>query len=187
MACGCCRRTLESMLCALEGERPSPPANCRLCFTFHHQEPRMMSSCPEPNVCSVDTISMSEPSANDTYLASRVRRMSVSCCTTRRRQHSQRLPCCGSMVAAMSAVAWIWKTYARAVAAELGCVIVSVDYPLAPETPFPGSVEDCYAVLRWLHANAGELGVDTGRLAVGGGSAGGGLAAALALLARDRG
>jgi acetyl esterase/lipase len=76
---------------------------------------------------------------------------------------------------------------ARAMAAELGCVMVSVDYRLAPETPFPGSVEDCYAVLRWLHTNAGELGVDTGRLAVGGGSAGGGLAAALALLARDRG
>jgi acetyl esterase/lipase len=76
---------------------------------------------------------------------------------------------------------------ARAMAAELGCVMVSVNYRLAPETPFPGPVEDCYAVLRWLHANAGELGVDTTRLAVGGGSAGGGLAAALALLARDRG
>lgn len=76
---------------------------------------------------------------------------------------------------------------ARPLAAALGCVLVSVDYRLAPETPFPGAIEDCYAVLRWLHANAGELGVDTGRLAVGGGSAGGGLAAALALLARDRG
>lgn len=76
---------------------------------------------------------------------------------------------------------------ARALAAELGCVLVSVDYRLAPEATFPGPLEDCYAVLSWLYANAAELGVDTGRLAVGGGSAGGGLAAALALLARDRG
>ncbi len=76
---------------------------------------------------------------------------------------------------------------ARALAAELGCVMVSVEYRLAPETPFPGPLEDCYAALRWLHANAEALGIDAGRLAVGGGSAGGGLAAALALLARDRG
>ncbi|HRW10309.1 MAG TPA: alpha/beta hydrolase, partial [Caldilineaceae bacterium] len=76
---------------------------------------------------------------------------------------------------------------ARALAAELGCVLLSVEYRLAPETPFPGPLEDCYAALRWLHTNAEELGVDAARLAVGGGSAGGGLAAALALLARDRG
>ena len=73
-----------------------------------------------------------------------------------------------------------------AIAAELGCLVASVDYRLAPETVAPGAVEDCYAVLRWLHEKTGELGVDPHRIAIGGESAGGGLAAALALLARDR-
>jgi acetyl esterase/lipase len=72
-------------------------------------------------------------------------------------------------------------------AAALDCVIVTVDYRLAPETRFPGSLEDNYAALRWLHANAGELGVDSKRIAVMGESAGGGHAAMLALAARDRG
>jgi triacylglycerol lipase len=75
----------------------------------------------------------------------------------------------------------------RALAHELGCVVVSVDYRLAPETPFPGALEDCYAALRWLHGEAEALGVDRTRIAIGGESAGGGHAAALAVYARDRG
>lgn len=72
-------------------------------------------------------------------------------------------------------------------AAELNLAVVSVDYRLAPETPHPGPVEDCYAGLSWTAAHAAELGIDPARVIVGGGSAGGGLAAAVALLARDRG
>jgi acetyl esterase/lipase len=71
--------------------------------------------------------------------------------------------------------------------ADLGCVIVSVVYRLAPETAFPGAIEDCYAALAWLYANSESLGVDRTRIGVKGESAGGGLAAGLALMARDHG
>ncbi|KFA88754.1 alpha/beta hydrolase [Archangium violaceum] len=71
-------------------------------------------------------------------------------------------------------------------ARELGIVVVSVDYRLAPENPFPAPLEDCYAALRWLFAQAGTLGVLPERIAIGGASAGGGLTAALAQLAHDR-
>ena len=72
-------------------------------------------------------------------------------------------------------------------AEQFGLVVVSVEYRLAPETPHPGPVDDCYAGLVWTAAHADELGFDPSRLIVAGASAGGGLAAALALTARDRG
>jgi acetyl esterase/lipase len=79
------------------------------------------------------------------------------------------------------------ERYCEKMALAVDCMVVSVEYRLAPDCPFPGPLEDCYAALKWTFAHAGELDIDPARIAIGGGSAGGGLAAGLALLARDRG
>lgn len=76
-------------------------------------------------------------------------------------------------------------TMARSICREAGCVVVSVDYRMGPEHPFPAAVDDCVAAVRWLGERGGEVGADPGCIAVGGDSAGGNLAAVAALTARD--
>lgn len=73
----------------------------------------------------------------------------------------------------------------RALASSAGCVVVSVDYELAPESPFPGPLRDCYDATEYLASHAADFGADPDRLVIGGDSAGGNLAAAVALRARD--
>lgn len=90
----------------------------------------------------------------------------------------------GGYILAGPEVAHAWCSR---VAHDLGVLVVSVDYRLAPEHPFPAGLDDCFAALEWLRARAATLGVDPSRIAVGGDSAGGGLAAALAQMAHDRG
>lgn len=76
--------------------------------------------------------------------------------------------------------------YCRLLASESGCAVVNVDYVLAPEHPFPAATEQVYRIVAWLAANGSDVGLDGTRIAVGGHSAGGNLAAAVTLLARDR-
>ncbi len=90
----------------------------------------------------------------------------------------------GGMVVGVADTATVTKC---PLALEHDAVVVSVDYRLAPETPFPGPQEDGYAALQWLAGHAAELGVDPQRIVVMGESAGGGLAASLVQMARDRG
>ena len=89
----------------------------------------------------------------------------------------------GGYIGRSAALAMI---FLQTAAQACNCVVVSVDYRLAPETHFPGSLEDNYTALRWVHANADSLGVDRKRIALAGESAGGGHAAMLAIAARDR-
>lgn len=92
----------------------------------------------------------------------------------------------GGMIASLEQTAPVYDVAVRQYVSRSGVPALVVDYRVAPEHPHPTPVEDCYAALQWLEAHAAELNVDPTRLAVGGDSAGGGLSAGVALLARDR-
>lgn len=93
----------------------------------------------------------------------------------------------GGYISGSTASSWPKFAGLQSIANEHDCVIVSVDYRLAPETAFPGALEDSYAALKWMYDNANLLGVNPKQIAIMGESAGGGLAATLAIAARDRG
>ncbi len=93
----------------------------------------------------------------------------------------------GGMIYSLAETAAMYDSAVRGYVAASGVPMLTVDYRVAPEHSHPTPVEDCYAALCWLAEHAASLGVDPARLAVAGDSAGGGLAAGVALLARDRG
>ena len=88
---------------------------------------------------------------------------------------------------AVGMAAMVYKSCGRLLAEEFGAVVVSPEYRLASQAPYPAALEDCYAALLYMHLHADELGIDRKRIVVGGESAGGGLAVATCLLARDTG
>ncbi len=93
----------------------------------------------------------------------------------------------GGMIFSLDEMGKMYELAVRRYVAASGVPMLVVDYRVAPEHPHPTPVEDCYAALEWLAGQSGTLGFDAGRLAVMGDSAGGGLAAGVCLMARDRG
>ena len=91
----------------------------------------------------------------------------------------------GGYVTGMASM--VWYSMGRMLARKFGGVVISPEYRLSGKAPYPAALEDCYAALKYLYDHADELGIDRSRIIVGGESAGGGLAAALCQLARDKG
>ena len=115
--------------------------------------------------------------------------LGVTVRVNRIRSGSEPLPCVFSLHGGGYIMGWstMYDQLFESWCPSLGLVGISVDYRLAPETPYPGPLDDCYLALQWTIEHAVELGIDPNRLGLFGVSAGGGLAASLALLVRDRG